>query len=145
MISNQLLNFAETNHPNLQDCDILSVAPVHPYPDLNVPQYVMDIKELESINVKRSMPQSYCLILQATVTNSSMISVLSKFASVVVNKDKRIGLVLELGQGINLSMVNSTRLPYIIAGQLEEGSEQFLCPTVGSNLASLKVCELEQV
>ena len=66
------------------------------------------------------------------------MSALIEFASRVVNKDRRIGMVLELGQGITLDLVNSTRLPYIIAGQLEDGSEQFLCPTVGSNKATLQ-------
>ena len=113
---------------------------MQPNSELDVPQYAMDIKDLESINVKQSMSNSYCLLLTATVTNSSMMSALTEFASRVVNKDKRIGLVLELGQGITLNLVNSTRLPYIISGQLEDGSEQFLCPTVGSNVATLQEC-----
>ena len=116
------------------------MAPVHPNPELNVPQYAMAIEDLDSIDIKRSMANSYCLLLAATVTNSSMMPALIEFASRVVNKDRRIGMVLELGQGITLDLVNSTRLPYIIAGQLEDGSEQFLCPTVGSNKATLQEC-----
>ena len=115
------------------------MAPVIPISKLVVPQYAMDVENLDSIDVKYSMSNSYCLLLTAIVTNSSMLSVLAEFASRVVNKDKRIGLVLELGQDISLNLVNSTRLPYIIAGQLKEGSEQFLCPTVGSNAATLQV------
>ena len=109
-----------------------------PFSKLVVPQFAMDLDNLDSIDVKHSMSNSYCLLLTAIVTNSSMLSALAEFASRVVNKDKRIGLVLELGQNIKLNHVNSTRLPYIIAGQLKEGNEQFLCPTVGSNAATLQ-------
>ena len=72
--------------------------------------------------------------------DSSVMSALAQFASRVVNKDKRIALVLEMGPGMSLAMTNSTRLPYLISGKQDNGSEEFLCPAVGRNEAPLQGC-----
>ena len=43
--------------------------------------------------------------------------------------------MLTMGGSINLdSSVNTTKLPFMVAAELqEEGKEQFLCPVVGEN------------
>ena len=39
---------------------------------------------------------------------------------------------------ISLDVANSTRTPYLIAGHYEGGEEAFMCPTVGSDEATLQ-------
>ena len=48
----------------------------------------------------------------------------------IVHK-KRLALVLKLGPGIGLDMAaNTEKLPFLIAADMENGQEHFLCPGV---------------
>ena len=45
---------------------------------------------------------------------------------------KRITLVVKLGMGVTLSDIENThKVPFLIAAELENGEEQFLCPVIG--------------
>ena len=53
-----------------------------------------------------------------------------------------------MNSGINLDMLsNTTKLPFLIAADLEEGKEKFICPTVGKRtpLRQEKMCKLSYV
>ena len=44
---------------------------------------------------------------------------------------KRLALVLKLGPGMVLDMATNTeKLPFLIAADMENGREQYLCPGV---------------
>ena len=44
----------------------------------------------------------------------------------------RLALVMEMGPGVILDMIdNTTQLPFLIAADLGQGMEQFICPVVG--------------
>ena len=45
---------------------------------------------------------------------------------------KRIALVVKLGPGVTLNDIKNThKLPFLIAAELDNGEEQFLCPVIG--------------
>ena len=42
---------------------------------------------------------------------------------------KRLALVLKMGPGISLERTaNTEKLPFLVAAEMENGQEQFLCP-----------------
>ena len=45
---------------------------------------------------------------------------------------KRAAFVIKMSSGMTLNMApNITKLPFLVAAELEDGREQFLCPVVG--------------
>ena len=120
------------NEDGWKNCDILNVSPVYPDFSLDTPQFIMDIKALETLNIKRksSFPDSHCLIVAAEVNDARTASNLMDFGtrSIIF---KRLGMVFMLGSSFTLQEVGNLTVPYIIAGQQENGDEQYLCPAVG--------------
>ena len=41
-------------------------------------------------------------------------------------------MILKLDSSTSLKSVNSTKIPYLLGAQMEDGKSQFLCPTTGS-------------
>ena len=51
----------------------------------------------------------------------------------------RIAFVLKMGANVTLDMLkNTTKLPFLIAAELEQGREQFICPIVGEMIPRLE-------
>ena len=125
------------------NCDLLGDIPLEPSFMKDNGNFVLQINMLDDINVETTFSSSYCLLVHYNVVTNQSLSALINFGW-EVSKIKRLGLVLKMGSGLSLDMAtNTTKLPFFIAAQLEDGKEQFLCPLIGTNIPSLQhyICD----
>ena len=116
-------------------CDILSDAAGINH---SVPNIVMDLDKLRILDKKSSFSLSHCILVAYQVSSEESLSDLIQFGQTAINL-KRIAFELKLGPNITLDLVmNSTTLPILVAAQLDQGEEQFLCPIVGENRPRLE-------
>ena len=103
------------------------------------PSFVMDVDKLHTMDIPRIFSSSFCLLISAHVKSNQSLSDLIKFGWSVVQR-KRVALVLEMSDGMNLDMAtNITKLPFLVAARLEGGAgEQFLCPIIGDTNPGLQ-------
>ena len=112
-------------------CDILHNTPSHKstFPEYS-PKVAMEMKHLR-LDVSSTFSSAYCLMVSYHVSSNQSLSALIKFGWTVV-QHKRLALVLKLASGVTLDMAtNITKLPFLIATELEDGTEKFLCPVIG--------------
>ena len=65
-----------------------------------------------------------------------------------ITTQKRLAMVFSMGPGLDLTLLeNATNVPYLVAAQLHDGREQFLCPVVGRSRPSLEssVCHRSRI
>ena len=124
-------DYIMTGHENgWQNCDILTESA---YSYEGVPQMTTNLAKLNTINMKYAFASSHCLLVIYDVKNSSSLSTLFEFGWKAV-LHMRLALVLKMAPGVTLEMAsNKTRLPFLVAAELADGKEQFLCPVVGEN------------
>ena len=109
-------------------CDILSA---NPFANKDQPQISMDLEKIQTLNARANFAFSNCLILSYSVNNLFSLEKLLHFGRAAI-QHIRLALVIKLNSGITLNMIsNSTKLPFMIAAELSNGREQFLCPIVG--------------
>ena len=87
------------------------------------------------------------MLVNYDVGDTADLQKLIKFGLEAINH-VRIALVLNMGSGITLDMIaNTTKLPFLIAGDLGLGKEQFLCPVMGESVPRLDdaMCKLSYV
>lgn len=114
-----------------KECDRLVLSPEENDTQPGIPQFVMDAKSLKAFDISSGLSHSHCLLVTAHVGNLGMLMDVIEFGWAAVHH-KRLGMALKLGLNLTLDMAtNITSLPFIIGAQLEEGSEQFLCPDLG--------------
>ena len=124
-------------------CDFLIVTPLKSDFPSEDPQIVQEIDELKTLDVFNSFASSHCIIVTALAHDNASFSTLIEFGWSAI-QHKRVGMILRLGSNLALDKAaNITKLPFVIAAQLESGKEQFLCPTVGSYqpLFQLSMCQ----
>ena len=91
----------------------------------------MKIENLLTLDIKKLATTSQCIIVSSDVNDNKTLFTLLKFGN-TASKQKRLGMVLNLGKGITLGAVRSTpNLPFIIAARSDWIQEQFLCPLLG--------------
>ena len=94
-------------------------------------RFVMDLNEIEHFNLSSNLVSSHCLLVSVSINTNESLATLIKFGWTVV-QHKRVALVMKMSSGMTLSMAtNITKLPFLVAAELKEGKEQFLCPVVG--------------
>ena len=111
------------------------------------PTFVMDINKLSFFDVASSLSSSSCLLVFFHANNNQSLSRIFEFGWTVV-QHRRIALVLTLSGGVNLSWAsNTTRLPFMVASEMEDGKRQFLCPMVGEHEPHMQntICVPSQV
>ena len=109
-------------------CDILS-AEYFSYDDQ--PQMSMDLVKIRAVNIKTTFKFSSCLLVNYNIDSKASLATLIDFGRATI-QHIRLALVVKLNKGITLDMItNTTNLAFLIAAELEEGKEQFLCPVVG--------------
>ena len=97
----------------------------------NEPQITMNLGEIQTLNLKAAFAYSTCLLVHYDVSSSTTLSALFEFGLKAIDH-VRLAMVVTMGSGITLEMANNTsNLPFLVAAQLDNGKEQFLCPVVG--------------
>ena len=123
-----------------KQCDILSA---NTFLDEGEPQISMDLDKIKTMNIKSAFSSSHCLLVIYPIASNHELEGILDFgrnASLHV----RLALVVKMASGISLDMaVNTTKLPFLVAAELDNQKEQFLCPVVGKNIPSLQgyMCE----
>ena len=109
-------------------CDILSASP---FSHESEPHISMDIYKIKTLNIKKAFAFSSCLLVSYHVSSNFSLANLIDFGWEAI-QHVRLALVVKMSSGITLDMMtNATKLPFLIAAELEQGREQFLCPIVG--------------
>ena len=104
----------------------------------SVPNFVMDLDKLRTLDKKSFFTMSHCILVAYQVSSEEGLSDLIQFGQTAINF-KRIAFELRLDRNITLDLVmNSTTLPILVAAQLDQGEEQFLCPVVGETRPRLQ-------
>ena len=110
-----------------RDCDILSSVTGL---GKDIPQIVMDWDKIKSLNVKSAFSSSHCLLVTYDVDSQDSLSSLVEFGRSAIQQ-VRLALVIRMRSGIYLDLVNTTKLPFMVAGDMGNGRMQFMCPVVG--------------
>ena len=122
-------NYIMTGHESgWHHCDILSGgANRHE----GAPQRSMDLHKIKTLNIKSAFASSHCLLANYQVSNEASLSALLNFGWAAI-QHVRLAIVLKMGPGITLNLAsNTTKLPFLVAAESDEGQEQFLCPVIG--------------
>ena len=113
-----------------QSCDIITDIP-HSYKD--VPQMAMTLTNLKTLSKKSAFASMDCLLAIYDIEDKISLSALLEFGWEAV-QHVRLALVLRMSSGMTLALApNTTKIPFLIAAQLEDGTAQFLCPVVGES------------
>ena len=127
-----------------KSCDILTVG--SKYPTLSHDNAIldMDVKNLGKFDISTTLSSAYCLLLVSHVDDIKTLAAILEFGWTAI-QHKRLGMVLTLGNNMTLDgLKNTTKLPFVIASQQGNDTEQFLCPVVGRLEPVLQsvMCEL---
>ena len=122
-------NYMMTGYGNKwEHCDRLSD---NSYYSDNEPQITMNLEEMQTVNLKAAFAYSTCLLVHYDVSSRATLSALFEFGWKAINH-VRLAMVVTMRSGVTLEMANNTsNLPFLVAAQLDDGKEQFLCPVVG--------------
>ena len=127
-----------------KNCDILSASTS---PHDREPHFPMDLEYIKALDVKTAFTSSSCLLVSYDVEGNESLSTLLDFGWSSI-QFVRLALVMKMNSGTNLNMIrNTTKLPFLIAAELEQGKEQFLCPVLGKIAPVLEqeMCDLSHV
>ena len=129
-------SFIMTGHgEGWKHCDILSSISVqHRVLDSSAqPQITVQLKRLQDMDLSIVLSSSSCILVSYHVNSNQSLASLIKLGRETVQR-KRLALVLKMGSGISLDMAaNTEKLPFLVAAELENGQEQFLCPALGES------------
>ena len=110
-----------------QHCDTLSSNPLSE----GVPQMSMNLDKIQTLNLKSAFAYSSCLLVNYHISSEASLSDLLDFGYAAI-QHVRLALIIKMGSGMTLDMIkNTTKMPFLVAAQLDGGKEQFLCPVVG--------------
>ena len=127
-----------------KNCDILSA---NTSPHDREPHVSMDLEYIKALDMKTTFASSSCLLVSYDVEGKESLSTLLDFGWLSI-QFVRLALVMKMISGTNLNMIrNTTKLPFLIAAELEEGKRQFLCPVLGKIAPVLEqeMCDLSHV
>ena len=109
-------------------CDIISE---HGYSYEGIPQMTLDLNETKKLNLSEALASSHCLLVTYEVSSMNNLSTLLEFGWAAI-RYVRLALVIKMGPGVTLDKAtNTSRLPFLVAAESDQGREQFLCPVVG--------------
>ena len=128
------------------NCDIMS-ASANTFSQEGQTKISMELDKIQTLNIKSAFASSSCLLVSYHVRSMDSFSTLLDFGWAAI-QHIRLALVVKMNSGINLDMLsNTTKLPFLIAADLEEDKEQFICPIVGkmNPLRQEHMCKLSYV
>ena len=109
-------------------CDILSEKS---YLREDTPQITMDFDKIRTMDIRTAFVSSHCLLVNYRVISKANLSALIDFGWAAI-QHIRLALVIKMEAGISLDLAtNTTKLPFLVAAESDQGIEQFLCPVVG--------------
>ena len=125
---NAIQKYIMTGHEEgWQHCDILSENPSY----MGVPQISIKLEKIKTLNIKSAFENSHCLLVNYDISSNASLSSILEFGLEAINH-VRLALVIKMRSGITLETAsNTSKLPYLVAAETENGMEQFLCPIVG--------------
>ena len=127
-----------TGHGNgWTHCDIFSAFPERKTNLEHIPQVTIDIEHLKSIDIGATLSSSHCILAMYEVGSRENLESLMELGRRAI-EHKRIALVIKLGTG--LSLLDSKKLPFMIAALHENGKEEFICPS-GENVIQSRICD----
>ena len=116
-------------------CNILSE---NTFSNEGIPQIIMDIKKIKALNLKLTFSSFDCLLVIYDVNSKDSLSALFEFGWAAVDH-VRLALMIKMGSDITLDRAtNTSKLPYLVAAETDEGKEQFLCPVIGESKPRLE-------
>ena len=106
--------------------------------DTGTPHILMDINKLRELDLYNVFSSSYCVLVSYNIKSIQDLSTIIDFGRTLIHQ-KRLSLLLKLGTDLTLEMaVNTSNLPYLVAAELDDGREQFLCPIIGNSMPRLQ-------
>ena len=127
----QIQNYIMTGHAGgWQDCDTLSG---NAFPTDSIPHISMELDKVNTMKMKSVFASSQCLLVNYHVDNAADLQALLNFGWKAIDYT-RIALLLKIGMGSHVTLdmlTNTTKLPFLVAAELGQDVEQFLCPVVG--------------
>ena len=131
-------DYIMTGHENgWQHCDILSA---NASPHEGIPHITRSLENVKSLDTESSFRSSHCLLVIYDVNSNQNLSTLLEFGWKAIRR-VRLALVLKMGPGISLDMASNSstfKMPFLVAAELKDGKEQFLCPVVGESEPKLE-------
>ena len=125
----QIQSYIMTGHAGgWHNCDIMTA---DSFSTEDTPQIAMNLDKLNTMNIKSAFSSSHCVLVNYNVRDFTELQTLINFGW-AASDHVRIALVVKMTSGTNLGMVtNTTKLPFLIAAEVGQAKEQFLCPVVG--------------
>ena len=112
-------------------CDILSANPEEAGFDEDIPHFGITLEKLLTIDMGSTLSSSHCLLAMYEVNTLQMLASIIEFGWKAI-QHKRIALLLKMGSGMTLDQtINTTKLPFLVAAEVENEEEQFICPVIG--------------
>ena len=115
-----------------QHCNILSAGTNS---HEGIIQITMALNKINMLKLKNSFTK--CLFVTYDVTSEANLSTLLEFGHAAIDH-VRLALVLKMHSGITLDMATNKSLPFLVAAEISQGKEQFLCPVVGKKEPNLQ-------
>ena len=114
-------------------CDILSANAVEAGFNEDIPHFAITLDKVLTIDLASIVSSSQCLMAVYGVDTLQNLATIIKFGWKAI-KYKRIALILKMGSGMTIdNAMNRTKLPFLVAAQMEHGERQFICPFIGED------------
>ena len=111
-------------------CDILSANPEASFYK-DIPHFAITLEKLLTIDIGSILSSSHCLLALYEVNTHQNLTSIIEFGWKAIQY-KRIALILKMGSGLTLDhRINTTKLPFPVAAEVEDEEEQFICPVIG--------------
>ena len=126
-------------------CDIISANNMGSQLSGDFPHVTNDIKNLKTIDIDATLSSSHCLLAMYEVDSLQTLALLIEFGWRAIHH-KRLALIIKMSQGVSLQNMTDTRkLPFLVAAQLKNGKEQFICPAIGEVNSQEYMCDKSYV
>lgn len=126
-------------------CDIISANNMGSQLYGDIPHVRSDIKNLKTIDIDATLSSSHCLLAMYEVDSLQTLALLIEFGWRAI-QHKRFALFIKMSQGLSLqNAIDTKKLPFLVAAQLKNGKEQFICPAIGEVNSQEFMCDKSYV
>ena len=109
------------------------------------PSVSIDIENLTTIDMGATVSSSHCLLAMYEIESLQNLATLMEFGRRAI-RSKRLALVIKMGSGLSSkNTFDSKKPPFLVAAQLENGKEQFICPAIGEVDPQENMCDKSYV
>ena len=112
-------------------CDIMSSNFEEAGFDEDIPHFAVTQEKLLTIDLGSTLSSSHCILALYEVDTPQNLASIMEFGW-KATQHKRIALILKMGSGMTLDQtINTTKLPFLVAAEMENEEERFICPLIG--------------